>query len=190
MAERVEPTKTEDQIESKDGYHGTKKESANKILNKTFNPSTGDEHWVGDGAYFFLKFADSNPYQHAENWCIGQNIKPFQVLTAEIKEKPEKILDLNTDAGKLIFNEIKRHIVDLLKSQNRKLSKKHSTDGLIINEAMLRFDFTVIIIDMWFRCNEIPFVARNFSRIPNCRVCVVRDIENCISNIKIAKKHE
>lgn len=35
-------------------YHGTDNKAADKILEtKTFNKSKGDNHWLGDGVYFY-----------------------------------------------------------------------------------------------------------------------------------------
>ena len=37
------------------GYHGTDTESCKNILNSNYKVSQGDDHWLGDGVYFFCR---------------------------------------------------------------------------------------------------------------------------------------
>jgi hypothetical protein len=42
-------------IKTLDGFHGTDIRSSKEIVKSGFQVSKGDQHWLGNGAYFFVK---------------------------------------------------------------------------------------------------------------------------------------
>ena len=50
-------------------YHGTTLESARSILAEGFAYSLGNEHWLGDGVYFFAEGVGYAPERAAELWA-------------------------------------------------------------------------------------------------------------------------
>lgn len=52
------------------GFHGTSKNDGDSILTRGFSVSRGDNHWLGDGVYFFAEDQDM-----AFQWCRGESFK-------------------------------------------------------------------------------------------------------------------
>lgn len=73
-------------------YHGTDNVSAYEILKKGFvKPSIGDNHWLGDGYYFYkseeyafrwilLKYTDNFRNQYAGNLTIYMTVTLYCLL--------------------------------------------------------------------------------------------------------------
>ncbi len=76
-----------------DAYHGTDYDTAEKIVsNKEFVPSIGDEHYLGDGVYFF-----ESSLWHAKDWAQKSTKKKSLKTLGVIKAKIDlgRCLDLN-----------------------------------------------------------------------------------------------
>ena len=86
------------------GYHGTNKESADAILNdKGFLISKGEEHWLGDGIYFYPDFGD------ALNWKYEASDSEVEaVLHTIIRVEDDEYLDLDNEEAKKLFLKIAR----------------------------------------------------------------------------------
>lgn len=78
------------------GYHGTTLESANNIIEEgKFNISDSNTEWLGKGIYFYFDITD------AYNWRDTEAI-----LHSVIKINDNEYLDIDTDDGATIYNEI------------------------------------------------------------------------------------
>ena len=84
------------------GYHGTNKESADAILNdKGFLISKGEEHWLGDGIYFYPDFGD------ALNWKYEASDSEVEaVLHTIIRVEDDEYLDLDNEEAKKLFRRL------------------------------------------------------------------------------------
>ncbi len=74
------------------GYHGTREEYVKEILKDGFKPAIRENHWLGQGSYFFddkdlaIWFPVANPKHKDKNIAI---------IKVEIVEKSEQVLDLD-----------------------------------------------------------------------------------------------
>lgn len=55
------------------GFHGTDKNLFSKIKINNFNPSFGDDEWLGTGAYFFVDGLQDSSKDTAKNWAIASS---------------------------------------------------------------------------------------------------------------------
>lgn len=67
-----------------DAYHGTDDNSTNSIIKNGFNPSIGNDQWIGDGTYFFIKGLSAKPELQAEKWAI---LELLTLLGQKVKHK-------------------------------------------------------------------------------------------------------
>lgn len=89
------------------GYHGTSTENAHKIIdNKEFAISKGEKEWLGDGIYFYFDISD------AYNWRDSDAI-----IHSVVKIKEDEYLDMDSDAGSVIYNGI-LEIISATQSKN------------------------------------------------------------------------
>lgn len=96
------------------GYHGTSKNSCCQILTTgVFHKSTGPDQWLGDGVYFFqddkhqaymfYKYKNGMPPENHENICV---------ISAHIQSPDEEVIDLTTDAGRLLVDQFERRLAE------------------------------------------------------------------------------
>jgi hypothetical protein len=90
------------------GFHGTiKKYAENIIKTKNFKPQLRNDHWLGQGTYFFRE-----DYDQASWWSIMAKRKAMKegnvteleclplVIACDFQVQDDKMLNLDTDSGK------------------------------------------------------------------------------------------
>ena len=84
-------------------FHGTTYESAKDILAEGFAYSSGNDHWLGDGVYFFVAGVGYTPDRAAELWAEFRAFKQHSqfcaLLVSNINIDDERFLDLTTYEG-------------------------------------------------------------------------------------------
>lgn len=89
------------------GYHGTTIKNAMEIVQENkFVIKGRDNHWLGQGVYFF-----ENDKELAGIWMKSNRYisdQDFAILRCEIECKEEELLDLNTVSGKRLLLQIER----------------------------------------------------------------------------------
>lgn len=78
------------------GYHGTTLESANSIIKEgKFNISKSETEWLGNGIYYYFDITDAYKWRNTEI-----------ILHSVIKINDNEYLDIDTDVGADIYNDI------------------------------------------------------------------------------------
>lgn len=92
------------------GYHGTTSINANNIIKEgNFKISNSDVEWLGDGIYYYFDINDAYEWRNSE-----------VILHSVIKIEDKEYLDIDSDVGKKIYNQIIEYISDMQgKSVNR-----------------------------------------------------------------------
>ncbi len=80
-------------------YHGTDKKCAERIVVHGFKFKASDEHWLGNGVYFYLDSDLANWWTTKPSARFGSTINEPVVLTFEIEISSDKILDLRFLSG-------------------------------------------------------------------------------------------
>lgn len=75
-------------------YHGTDLENAKKICKNGFRWKQNDEHWLGNGVYFYLDRDLAEWWTTNPSKIFGTEIKVPCILSAEVSIKDERVLDL------------------------------------------------------------------------------------------------
>lgn len=172
-------------------YHGTDNKAADKILEtKTFNKSKGDNHWLGDGVYFYKEkryafrwiYIAYSKYSGHKPTLNGIK-KYYTILKAEIDVKEDRIFDLvENSKHKSIFDET------LNKCLERKISTKYNiVDGMVLNILFYKFNykekFDLIKAIFPHEDNDIPLNKTRLGYYPEVQYCVINtDIIGNISN--------
>ena len=86
-------------------YHGTTLEEANSIVNEEkFDPSNGDEHWLGDGIYFFEDDPDM-AREWAKARCYNRKSSRYGIMDSQVQSPEEYVFNLNEKDFRDVFHE-------------------------------------------------------------------------------------
>lgn len=166
-----------------EGFHGTSKELANTILRSGYKSSVGDEHWIGDGVYFFVDDIGSGQ-QNAKDWAIykawnkklGCNDYPYYgVIKSAIEVEDKAFLDLTTHDGVEVFD----YIVDKCSAKLAEIGKnKRFIDGYVINFGRneLKIPIDVVKANEYIRLKRTDRMFGIKRRTPNCTICAVANL--------------
>ncbi len=171
-------------------YHGTTRDSAELILNEGFTFSLGNEHWLGDGAYFFVRGVGYAPERAAELWAEYRAYKQQNqfcaLMEANIRVDEERMLDLTTYEGIRILNYIQRRCTQKLVSTGRGVG---FVDGYLINFAReeMGLPIDVVMGNEYIQLEESDRRYNIRRRVSNCTICAVYD-KTAISDIVIKKE--
>lgn len=166
------------------GFHGTDSANEASILATGFKASTGDDHWLGDGVYFFVEGNSAvDPVGAAVKWAIAQaydtttklnKYSEYVVIEAEIEVKEENFLDLNSVEGMEVFNKIRNQFVKKIKDGGKKLKYGAFQDGHLINMARTALKLPIYIVrgDFYIKF-QIERIGKINFRIPNCTIISV-----------------
>ena len=179
------------------GFHGTSFDNAKSIIRDDFKLSIGDEEWLGDGVYFFVKGLSDKPQEQAQKWAIAQSwdknrksnkYKRYSVIRSEIAVDEENFLDLTTSNGIGVFEYIIEHHI----SKMRKIGKRiNYIDGFVINfargEGLLPIEVAKGNFYIKFSKERIEGIDR---RTPNRTICSVFEPSSNISNNELVLTNE
>ena len=184
------------------GYHGTDSNSCRKILHSNYKISEGDEHWLGDGVYFFVEgisTSSERTIKLAEKWAIVQSwdnvykehkYTDYVVMESQIRVDDENFLDLTKEEGVEILFYLAKSFQNTIKNSYKKKNKKLLFfDGLLINLARkyMIFSFEVIKGNFNIKFKEERINKINL-RTNNCTICTVYFPEKNIISKEIIKK--
>lgn len=171
------------------GHHGTRAEFRDSILSSNFYQSTGDDHWLGQGAYFFEEGFACCSEQQAKAWAIceawdkelqGNKYENYTVFKVSLQVEEDYLLDLTTEAG-LSFFDFGRD--EVRKSCNlRKFRRSRRLDTAILDYLIDVADLPFEVIRAWFYI-QLDAESRRLkisSGIPNTTVFCVRKPEKSI----------
>lgn len=173
-----------------EGYHGTDRANCESIITNNFDPSPGDDHWVGNGAYFFVTGISSDPCADAVNWAVAHawdksaqanRYSQYGILQVLIEVHDEFLLDLSTLEGIQTFNYLRKLFVDKIKQAKKKLPRGQIQDGHIINKAREELDIRIDVVKGDFYFKFTPERVYNInSRVPNVTIVAVHNVHECL----------
>lgn len=171
-------------------YHGTERSCGQRIIaSKSFHRSLGNEHWLGDGIYFYEEV------DYAFRWIyisyskkypqcmpkMSNIISKYVVLSADINVKPGRIFDLTKSSYKRLFDEVLRRSLEKNKYANLEI-----VDGAVLNFMFrnMKYNTKYDIIKGLFihEDNDISIAKTRLAYIPEVQYCVIN--KGIISNIK------
>ena len=157
-------------------FHGTTHESAKGILADGFALSSGNEHWLGDGIYFFVDGVGYTPDRAAELWAefraFKQHTQFCALLKSDINVDDERFLDLTTYEGIRILNYIQLRCVQKLAVTGKSVG---FVDGFLINFARYEMGLEIDVVKgneyIQLEADDRKYNIRR--RISNCTICAV-----------------
>lgn len=159
------------------GFHGTSENSAKSILLNGFEPSEGDNEWLGDGVYFFVDGLSKKPKDKSREWTIAQSwdnkaktrvYNKYSIIESDIDVDKNTLLDLTSPDGIEIFEYLKKRFEASIKKSSRKFVY---LDGLIINLSVKR---NILLLDIvkgnFYIKSTIERKQQVNFRTPNCTI--------------------
>jgi hypothetical protein len=183
------------------GHHGTDIDSCKAILKSNYKISKGDQHWLGDGVYFFIEGLSTDTTNLAEKWAIAEawdndnkryKYTDFAVIESLIEVEEDKILDLTTEDGVNILSDLVSLFFDRIRKskKNQKNKEWEFYDGELINMARkannFPFDIEVIKGNYYIKFKEERIKGVNL-RTSNCTICTVYSPYKNIKSKKLVK---
>ena len=171
-------------------FHGTTQESAKSIIANGFDFSEGNEHWLGNGVYFFVKGVGYLPERAAELWAeyraYKQHTQFCSLIESTVCCDNDNVLDLTTYEGIRIINYIQRKCAQKLASIGRGVGY---VDGFLINFAReeMGLDIDVVIGNEYIQLEEVDRKYNIRRRVSNCTICSVNKTEY-IKDTRIIKE--
>lgn len=118
-----DPKKREIQPPEAIGYHGTRLEYAQRILDEDFRPSENNWEWLGHGVYFWQD-APERAFAWAKEWHGRSGYKgPIGVVAARIQLFD--FVDLLEQAGMKLVKDFASAFLDKLVDQDRRLVNEY-----------------------------------------------------------------
>lgn len=182
------------------GHHGTDIDSSKEILNSNYKISKGDQHWLGDGVYFFVEGISKKTIELAEKWAEAQSWDNdskryknthYAVIESEIRVKEDDFLDLTTAEGIDVLSFLKEKFLAKIESRRRRKKKdlNQPYDGELINlargEGIIHLE--VVKGNFYIKFKDERIRNINF-RTNNCTICTVYNPEKNIISKKLVKK--
>ncbi len=167
------------------GYHGCDSANVPGIKAENFKCSRGNDHWLGEGVYFFGA-GFSNPAEDAKQWAIAQSwdnarqtrfYHDYSVLKATIVAR--KPLDMTQDDGKAKVNAAREAICRRVRAVGG------YDDNDIVKWLAEKFGFDVLVQDFYIKFTTTRRLQIT-SRFPNVRVICVRDPVSVIDKSSIS----
>jgi hypothetical protein len=180
------------------GHHGTNSNIAQVIINSEFEISKGDDHWLGDGAYFFVRGISSKTIDLAEKWAISEAFDNktkqylylnYSIVESTISVKECEFLDLTIEEGLEVFEYLIERFIQKLNLTGKKIKKNEYIEGKVLNMARSEEILPLEVVKGNF---YIKFakerVYRLNRRIDNCTICMVFNPKKCINSSIIVKE--
>ena len=167
------------------GWHANEEEKVTRSCDqKRYHYSTGNDHWLGNGTYFFEDSPEGNGKLHAESWNYKQSHSNPAAFKADISVNEENLIDLEDEETLMLVNKLKdRYLTRML--QFNKKPKNGYIDGFFYNmwdSCIKRKKIDLIRRQDYYQTKSDQLLQIR-SRTPNVYVLCVRNKE-CISNPK------
>jgi hypothetical protein len=133
------------------GYHGTSEENVSDILENQFIAVRRDEHWLGQGIYFY------DDSQLAE-WWIKKKLETYSgvgpaVIKATMRCEKNSFLDLDRNGDLDLF---------FSKLENLLMSGQIEIDLRLRTDEKSRIRNLCFCIDLLKRCSGLKLIAMTF----------------------------
>lgn len=175
-----------------EGYHSTNKSNEENIIKFGYdlNKCKEEEQWLGKGVYFWksLYYAVEWNYIHTHSLSRSLILKNIlnkkTIFWAEIFIEKEKMLDLSSPEGTILFEEFQRVVKTQLNEEEIKESEKKD-DVFWIYMIQKRgffenFDIVIASYKKGIKSNKIKS-TRNFEKYVQTQICV-KKTKNIIHN--------
>lgn len=170
-------------------YHGTEiKRGKEMILEKQMRVSRGDNHWLGDGSYFYEDefYAFKWIKDMYRGWFkkeyndIQELMSNYIVIKANIKVPIERVFNLDSPITKIEFDRVYMKCKEKLEHSNR-FKHEYMSEGVVLNIMFSQMGYN----------NKYDMVVATFKMRENrykgesLRLNFISEKQYCIKNINI-----
>lgn len=177
-------------------YHGTDKDSAEAIvLTQKMQPSEGNNHWLGDGYYFY---ADA---EYAFRWILMKYTNNFRneftddyskvfddysILSAELNIEVERVFSMENVKHKMLFLETKNALLNKAQEskQYKDLIERYGiVDGVVFN-YLFKYQ------DLGNKYDAVKAVFPISYVFDNSRIEYLPEPQICVKNVKVISDYQ
>lgn len=177
------------------GYHGTTVENSTKILSEGFKVLKNNKNlWLGFGVYFFLEEIYAfkwilDLYKNKNETTGFENLsKEMVILKVNIDLKEDRLLDLATYEGELLFDKT----YNILKRSTNPKVKEMLTDKKYVAAVVINYLFEKLNVGVRYDAvKEIYRInPKNYQYILIKPQLGVPQFQICVKNLAIIKNIE
>lgn len=167
------------------GFHGTTVKNADQIIKDTFHPKRRENHWLGQGTYFF---DDRDLAIWFPSASLKNKGKDIAIIKVELEVEKEQLLDLDKirDINKF-YSEI---LMLLEKTKGKIVFKEDSHYNLCFLLDLYKKVFGIKIVKFTFRVKN-PFYGHKIIEKFNNQFFVdlaYNQLQICIVDDSVIKK--
>lgn len=170
-------------------FHGSNRLRGKQIIeNQIMEPSRGDNHWLGDGSYFFTEdfhsykwIVDMYKNRHSHTLNYENLTKFYLILKGNIKVKKSRIFDLTKTEHKILFDRVYKEIKD-----KRQLGDDFA-EGIVINYMFnelpdYKEEFDVVKAVFILNKHKYEHVKTRIGFMPQEQLCIknLEVVENIV----------
>ena len=174
------------------GYHATNKNNESSIINFGYDISKckEDEQWLGKGIYFWeslyyaIEWNYINSHSFSRSAILKKIINDKTIFVADIFIEKDRMLDLSSPEGTIIFEEFQKVLKENLgENEIKEAYKRDDVCWIYILQKygfFEKFDIVIATYKKEIKSNAIKS-PRNFERYVQKQICV-KKINNIINN--------
>lgn len=136
-----------------EGYHNTKVSNVESIFQNGFRTKYSDEHWLGQGIYFFADIDTA-----IDNVNMLEDDENMKTICVEIVVENTAYLDLDLKANLNCFRKFCREKVNLLKENGKQFDVNETNR----KKAMLKFK--CFFLDLFKTENKYAVISKTFTK--------------------------
>lgn len=174
-------------------YHGTNRIRGNRIIgNNKMEITVGDDHWLGDGSYFFIEdffsykwIVDMHNKRYSNVPTIENLLENYLILKGNIITKKDRVFDLSKAEHKIIFDEVYAHL-NKKKEYSQRFLDREIAEGVVINYMFNELNF----LDDFDLVKAIFTLNQNkYQGVPT-RLGYMSQEQICVKNLECVKRIE
>lgn len=180
------------------GFHGASRANAESIVrSENFKPSTGADHWFGEGKYFFVE-GISDPLENARawanvsSWCKYKRRLKYRelgVLSAKIQACKGSVCDLRTEQDAISFEQARKFVVSKLAESEKGIADY--LDSMVFDFLASELGILIFVGNQYIKLSSEERRYNVRSRIPNVTMLCARESKNIsITEFKIVAQGE
>lgn len=180
------------------GFHGTRADLVESIVEYGLRPSRAHDEWLGHGSYYFIDGLE-DPWSSARDWARVDawdkrsrryQQTDFAVIEYEITVESNSVFDLRTPAHAKEFHRLrdaweKRHYHGRRPGRWRPEEDRHDT--VILNHLKNEQAYSAVIGHFFIQLSVKERHWQRSSRIPNVTVLCLSDPVNTPTVVKVVK---
>lgn len=170
-------------------FHGSNRDRGEKFIsNQKMEPSSGDNHWLGDGSYFFIEdfysykwILDMFKKRYSGDPTYEKLSENYMIIIGEVYLQKDRVFDLTKGEHKILYDKVYKEL-----DTKNDIPQDDIAEGVVINYMfnILNYSDLFDVVKALFINNKNKYkgVKTRIGYMPQEQVCIKK--LNVVQNIK------